>query len=71
MTLRNWQTGKGCCQDSRRGQLSMHGPVLNKVRINNPFISDRNQCSGDSVSQLTLSIAWAEEKEEYGAGALR
>ena len=64
MTLRDWQTGKGCCQDSIRGQLSLHGPVLNKVPINSPFISDRNQCTGDWVSQLTLSTAWAEEREE-------
>lgn len=63
MTLRDWQTGKGCCLDSIRGQLSLHGPVLNKVPINSPFISDRNQCS-DGVSQLTLLIAWAEEREE-------
>lgn len=64
MTLRDWQTGKGCCLDSIRGQLPLHGPVLNKVPINSPFISDRNQCTSDGVSQLTLLIAWAEEREE-------
>lgn len=64
MTLANWQTGKGCCQDNIRGQLSLHGPVLNKVPINSPFISDRNQCTSDWVSQLTLSTAGKEEREE-------
>lgn len=62
MTLRDWQTGKGCCLDSIRGQLPLHGPVLNKVPINSPFISDRNQCTGDGVSQLTLLIAWSRRK---------
>lgn len=54
MTERDWQTGKGCCLDGMRGQLSPLGPVFNKVPINSPFISDRNQCSSDWVSQLTL-----------------
>lgn len=40
----------------------MYGPVLNKVPINSPFISDHNQCTTDLVSQLTLSIT--DEREE-------
>lgn len=71
MTLRDWQTGKGCCQDSIRGQLSLHGPVLNKVPIDSPFISDRNQCTCDWVSQLTLSTGCAEEREERKGTGLR
>lgn len=55
MTEKDWQTGKGCCLDAMRGQLSPLGLVFNKVPINSPFISDRNQCSSDWVSQLTLS----------------
>lgn len=53
MVLSDGQTGKRCCQDNSRGQHSVHELVLNKVPINNSFISDRNQCSDDSVNQLT------------------
>lgn len=62
MTQRDWQTGKGCCLDGIRGQLSLLGPVFNKVPINSPFISDRNQCTSDWVSQLTLSTARGRRK---------
>lgn len=64
MALKNWQTGKGYCLGSIRGQLSVYGPVLNKVPINNLFIRDRNQCNSDSVSQLTLLIASADQRGE-------
>lgn len=49
MTLRQRQTGKGCCLHSIRGQLPLHGPVLNKVPINSPFISDCNQYTSEGV----------------------
>lgn len=78
MTLRDGQTGKGCCLDSIRGQLPLHGPVLNKVPINSPFISDRNQCTSEPIkaidclgrrkrrSEMEVGVGEPDSKDDMG-----